>query len=111
VRRGTFRDISVPLCDILGYSPEELIGKDYFSLIDRAEQDRLLNTSFPDMLRNVAFVDDIPIQLSAVTKAGKPILLMGTVNIVNDIPEPSFLFDVHETKGITGVDNTSNELN
>jgi hypothetical protein len=50
------------------------------------------------LLRNVAFEDDIPIQLTAQTKSGNFILLKGKVNIVNDLPEPSFLFDVEETE-------------
>jgi len=111
VRRGTFRNITNPLCDILGYTPEELIGKDYFSLINREEQERLLNNSFPEILRNVAFVDDIPIHLSAVTKEGKPILLKGTVNIVNDMPEPSFLFDVMEVNKSMASENFFKEYN
>ena len=98
VRRGTFRDVTVPLCEILGYKPDELINHDYFSLINREEQERLLNTSFPELLRNVAFEDDIPIHLTAKTKSGSFILLKGKVNIVNDLPEPSFLFDVEETE-------------
>jgi hypothetical protein len=50
------------------------------------------------LLRNVAFEDDIPIHLTAKTKSGSFILLKGKVNIVNDLPEPSFLFDVEETE-------------
>jgi len=50
------------------------------------------------LLRNVAFEDDMPIQLTAKTKSGSFILLKGKVNIVNDLPEPSFLFDVEETE-------------
>jgi len=46
----------------------------------------------------VAFEDDMPIQLTAQTKSGNFILLKGKVNIVNDLPEPSFLFDVEETE-------------
>jgi hypothetical protein len=50
------------------------------------------------LLRNVAFEDDIPIHLTTKTKSGSFILLKGKVNIVNDLPEPSFLFDVEETE-------------
>jgi len=46
----------------------------------------------------VAFEDDMPIQLTAKTKFGSFILLKGKVNIVNDLLEPSFLFDVEETE-------------
>jgi len=52
------------------------------------------------LLRNVAFEDDILVQLTAKTKSGSFILLKGKVNIVNDLPEPSFLFDVEETETI-----------
>ena len=46
----------------------------------------------------MAFEDDMPTQLTAKTKSGILILLKGKVNIVNDLPEPSFLFDVEETE-------------
>jgi hypothetical protein len=59
------------------------------------------------LLRNVAFEDDMPIQLTAKTKSGSFILLKGKVNIVNDLPEPSFLFDVEETENVKLVENKS----
>ncbi len=55
----------------------------------------------------MAFEDDMPIQLTAQTKSGNFILLKGKVNIVNDLPEPSFLFDVEETENVELVENKS----
>ena len=55
----------------------------------------------------MAFEDDMPIQLTAQTKSGNFILLKGKVNIVNDLPEPSFLFDVEETENVKLVENKS----
>jgi hypothetical protein len=55
----------------------------------------------------VAFEDDMPIQLTAQTKSGNFILLKGKVNIVNDLQEPSFLFDVEETENVELVENKS----
>ena len=46
------------------------------------------------MLRNVAFEDNIPIELNIVHKNKSTVKLIGTVNIENDIPEPSFLVDI-----------------
>jgi hypothetical protein len=71
-----------------------LIQHDYFSLISTKEQTRLLNEVFPLMLRNVAFEDNIPIDLNILHKNKSTVKLMGTVNIENDIPEPSFLVDI-----------------
>jgi len=71
-----------------------LIQHDYFSLISTKEQTRLLNEVFPLMLRNVAFEDNIPIELNIVHKNKSTVKLIGTVNIENDIPEPSFLVDI-----------------
>jgi len=94
VRRGIFRDATEPLCEILGYSKSELIGHDYFSLLSTEEQTRLLNEVFPLMLRNVAFENNIPIELNILHKNQTIVKLIGTVNIENDIPEPSFLVDI-----------------
>ena len=71
-----------------------MIQHDYFSLISTKEQTRLLNEVFPLMLRNVAFEDNIPIDLNILHKNKSTVKLMGTVNIENDIPEPSFLVDI-----------------
>ena len=46
------------------------------------------------MLRNVAFEDDIPIDFNILHKNKSTVKLIGTVNIENDIPEPSFLVDI-----------------
>ena len=48
------------------------------------------------MLRNVAFEDNIPIELNVLHKNKSTVKLIGTVNIENDIPEPSFLVDIIE---------------
>lgn len=71
-----------------------MIQHDYFSLISTKEQTRLLNEVFPLMLRNVAFEDNIPIDLNILHKNKSTVKLIGTVNIKNDIPEPSFLVDI-----------------
>ena len=89
-----FRDITEPLCEILGYTKSELITHDYFSLISTEEQTRLLNEVFPLMLRNVAFENNIPIELNILHKNKSTVKLIGTVNIENDIAEPSFLVDI-----------------
>ena len=103
MRRGIFRDITEPLCEILGYSKSELIEHDYFSLISTEEQTRLLNEVFPLMLRNVAFENNIPIELNILQQNQTTITLIGTVNIENDIPEPSFLVDILDHKSIEQI--------
>ncbi len=53
-----------------------------------------MNEVFPLMLRNVAFENNIPIELNILLKNQMTVKLIGTVNIENDIPEPSFLVDI-----------------
>ena len=48
------------------------------------------------MLRDVAFENNIDINLIVINKNQKPVKLLATVNISNDNPEPSFLVDVSE---------------
>lgn len=55
------------------------------------------------MLRNVAFEDNIPIELNVLYKNKSTVKLIGTVNIENDIPEPSFLVDIIDYELIDGI--------
>ena len=54
----------------------------------------------PEILRNVAFDDNIPLKIKAQTKSGNYISIKGTINIVNDLNEPSFLLDIIEYNSI-----------
>ena len=54
----------------------------------------------PEILRNVAFDDNIPLKNKAQTKSGNYISIKGTINIVNDLNEPSFLLDIIEYNSI-----------
>ena len=74
----------------------ELINQTYFSLIDKVDQEDLLNQQLPEILRNVAFDDNIPLKIKAQTKSGNYISIKGTINIVNDLNEPSFLLNIIE---------------
>ena len=55
------------------------------------------------MLRNVAFEDNIPIELNVLHKNKSTVKLIGTVNIENDIPEPSFLVDIIDYELIDAI--------
>ena len=65
-------------------------------MIDKKDQESLLNEQLPEILRNVAFDDNIPIKVKTKTKSGNYILIKGTINIVNDLKEPSFLLSIIE---------------
>ena len=97
----------------MGFEKHELIGHDYFSLIPQEEQVRLLNEVFPYMLRNVAFENDISVELNISHREGHAVCLKGTVNIANDIPEPSFLVDIidYESKESLNSQITDDSLN
>lgn len=62
-----------------------------------------MNEVFPLMLRNVAFENNIPIELNILLKNQMTVKLIGTVNIENDIPEPSFLVDIIDYKSINEI--------
>jgi|TARA_B110000467_G_C18103723_1_gene358582 antitoxin component of RelBE/YafQ-DinJ toxin-antitoxin module len=55
------------------------------------------------MLRNVAFENNIPIELNILHQNQTTITLVGTVNIENDIPEPSFLVDILDHTSIEQI--------
>ena len=62
-----------------------------------------MNEVFPLMLRNVAFENNIPLELNILHKNKSTVKLIGTVNIENDIPEPSFLVDIIDYESMNQI--------